>query len=94
MRASLSRNPVSVTSLGTGGWTVEGIEDLDYDGDRTVRVRLAQRPSEPLVRLIVHGTGPTPVTGADGVPLAGMDDGEPATGDNGRDAVRHILGRT
>ena len=91
---SLTRNPVSVTSLGAGGWDREDIDELVYDGDRTVRVRLYQPPSQPLVRLVVRGTGPTPVTGLDGVPLAGLDDGEPGTQDEGHDAVRRIYRRT
>jgi hypothetical protein len=94
MPGSLSRNPVAVSSLGSGGWDREDIDELSYDGDRLVRVRLYQPPSHHMVRLIVRGTGPTPVTGTTGIPLAGLDDGEAGTKDEGHDAVLRIDRRT
>jgi hypothetical protein len=94
MPGSLSRNPVTVSSLGSGGWDREDIDELSYDGDRMVRVRLYQPPSHQLVRLIVRGTGPTPITGTTGIPLAGLDDGEAGTKDDGHDAVLRIERRT
>lgn len=94
MPGSLTRNPISVSSLGGSGWDREDLDELHYDGASTVRVRLYQPPSHRLVRLIVRGTGPTPVTGTTGIPLAGLDDGEAGTRDDGHDAVLHIDRRT
>jgi hypothetical protein len=90
MEGSLSRNPVTVSSLGSSGWDREDIDEIVYDGQRTVRVRLYRQPAHGIVRLIVRGTGPTPVTGTTGIPLAGMDDGPAGTIDDGHDAVVRI----
>jgi hypothetical protein len=78
-----------VSSLGPGGWDREDIDDLQYAENRVV-VRLFQPPSQAHVRLIVRGTGPTPVTGTTGTPLAGLDDGVPGTRDEGHDAVLRL----
>jgi hypothetical protein len=93
-RSSLSRQQVTVTSLGSGGWDREDIDDIDYDGASHVRVKLFQPPSQSHVRLVVRGTGPTPVSGASGIPLAGMDDGEAGTENDGHDAVQRLIRRT
>jgi hypothetical protein len=83
---SMSKEQVSVTSLGPDdGWLTEDIRGngVDYEligGRHTVRVRLHQPPVHEIVRLVVRGTGPTPATGVDGVPLADHD---------GHDAVHH-----
>jgi hypothetical protein len=90
MEGSLSRNPVTVSSLGSSGWDREDIDEIVYDGQRNVRVRLYRQPAHRIVRLIVRGTGPTPVTGTTGIPLAGMDDGPAGTIDDGHDAVVRI----
>ena len=51
-------------------------------------VILHEPPAYDLVRVIVRGTGPTPVFGADPrVPLAGLVDGPPGGEDDGHDAV-------
>jgi hypothetical protein len=89
-RATLTRKSVLVSSLGPGGWDTENIDDLQYDGQETVRVKLYAPPSQPLVRLVVRGTGPTPVTGTTGIPLAGVDDGDAGTIDDGNDAVLRL----
>jgi hypothetical protein len=88
-RSTLTRNQVMVSSLGPGGWDREDIDDLQYAENRVV-VRLFQPPSQAHVRLIVRGTGPTPVTGTTGTPLAGLDDGVPGTRDEGHDAVLRL----
>jgi hypothetical protein len=90
MEGSLSRNPVSVSSLGNSGWDREDIDEILYDGQHTLRVQLYRRPAHQIVRLIVRGTGPTPVSGTTGIPLAGLDDGAAGTIDDGHDAVLRI----
>lgn len=69
---------------------MEDIAAIGYDDGDTVTLRLHERPAHPLVRLVVRGTGPTPVTGRRGVPLAGLDDGAPGSVDEGHDAVLRI----
>jgi hypothetical protein len=87
---SLRHRAVHVSSLGADGWVVEDIAGIDYDGESTIILRLHERPAHPLVRLVLRGTGPTPVTGHHGVPLAGLDDGPPGSADDGHDAVLRI----
>lgn len=53
-----------------------------------VSVRLADRPAHPLIRVVVRGTGPTPVYGVEPrVPLAGVVGDDPGHTGQGRDAV-------
>ena len=91
--SSLTRGPVTVTSVGEGGWVREDLEGLHYKHP-TVHVNLQDEPTYRLVRLIVKGTGPTPVLGTDNWPLAGLDDGPPGTWDDGHDAVLQLERRT
>jgi hypothetical protein len=94
LRGSLSRNPIAVSSLGEAGWVREDIEDAPhYDGQYTVRVQLYEPPTHEMVRLLVRGTGATPVTGTTGIPLAGRDDGPAVPEDEGHDAVVRIVRR-
>jgi hypothetical protein len=83
------RRATRITSLSTRGWVDEDIDAVRYDADRTgIVVELADRPINPKIRVIVRGTGPTPVYGLDpAVPLAGRWGGPPATADDGHDAV-------
>ena len=83
------RRAIAITSLSTRGWVDEDIDTIHYDPDElTVTVHLADRPINPVLRLIVRGTGPTPVYGIDPVvPLAGLLGGPPGSADNGIDAV-------
>jgi hypothetical protein len=87
---SLRDTPVVITSLGERGWVREDIERVAYDGDDelTVTVTLHDPPAYRLVRVIVRGTGPSPVFGASPpVPLAGVVDGPPGSRHDGHDAV-------
>jgi hypothetical protein len=67
----------------------EDIESIRYEPDGpAIVVHLADRPINEVVRLIIRGTGPTPVYGADPVlPLAGLVGAPPSPGAEGRDAV-------
>ena len=90
LQATLTRDSVTVASLSPAGWIVEDLERRPrYDPDtRRVVIRLADRPAHPLIRVLVQGTGPTPVYGADPpAPLAGVVGDDPGYTGQGRDAV-------
>jgi len=89
LNAGSLRRAVGITSLSERGWVDEDIDAVRYDPEvPAVRVHLADRPINDVVRLIVRGTGPTPVFGADPpVPLAGLVGGPPGTANDGHDAV-------
>jgi hypothetical protein len=61
------------------GWSREAIRDIEaVDGGATLRVRLEDRPRHRRVRVLVRGTGPTPLIGREpAVPFAGRR-GDPA----------------
>ena len=76
-QASL-RRAIQITSLSPRGWVDEGdnIDSVLYvpgdGGDPKIVIEMADRPIHEVVRVIVRGTGPFPVLGADPpVPLAG-----------------------
>ena len=89
LRGSLADHPVVVTSLSERGWVREDIARIEHDPyDLTLSVILHDPPAYDLVRVIIRGTGPTPVFGAHPrVPLAGLIDGPPGGEDDGHDAV-------
>ncbi len=81
------KRAVKLTSLSDRGWVDEDIYQTHHEPGYLV-VELADPPANDTVRLIVKGTGPTPVFGADPlVPLAGVVGGPPGTADDGHDAV-------
>jgi hypothetical protein len=72
----------------TQGWQVIKINDAKYSGDETKTVDLSLDAAlSGLVRLIVFGTGPTPLLGTDLAPLAGAVGGPKGTPHNGNDFV-------
>jgi hypothetical protein len=84
------RRAVRITSLSQRGWVDEDIDTVRYQADtQAIVIELADRPVNPLVRVIVRGTGSTPVYGEDpAVPLAGLwGEGPPGTARDGHDAV-------
>lgn len=83
------RRAIAITSLSSRGWVDEDVDTIQYDpDDLAVIINLADRPINDIVRLIVRGTGETPVFGTDpAVPLAGFVGGPPGTADDGIDAV-------
>jgi hypothetical protein len=92
LEGSLRDHPVVVTSLSDRGWVREDIERITYDDHtKTVTVVLHDPPAYDHVRVVVRGTGPTPVFGANYVPLAGLEGGPPGTADDGHDAVLNTL---
>ena len=74
------RRAVTVHSLSARGWVEEDVESVRYDTEEShLVVRLATRPVNNVVRMVVKGTGPTPVFGvAPAAPLAGVWGGPPA----------------
>ncbi len=87
------RRAVTVTSLSARGWVEEDVESVTYDsGAGRIVVRLAGRPMNSVVRLLVKGTGPTPVYGVDpAAPLAGVVGGPRGDRHDGHDAVITVI---
>jgi hypothetical protein len=86
--ASVTADAVSVTSFSDAGWEDSAISGVAYDAAaRRITVSLADPLEDSLVRIIVQGTGPRPVMGANHVPLAGATGGPQATRHDGRDFV-------
>lgn len=83
------RRAVAVTSLSGRGWVDEDIDTIRYESERpAIVVEMADRPVNPVVRVVVRGTGHTPVYGSDPlVPLAGLWGGPPGAENDGHDAV-------
>jgi hypothetical protein len=83
------RRAVTVHSLSARGWVEEDVESVRFDPEEShLVVRLAAHPMNSVVRIVVKGTGPTPVFGvAPAAPLAGVWGGPPASRHDGRDAV-------
>ena len=83
------RRAVRMTSLSARGWVDEDIDAVRYDPDGPgIVIEMADRPVNALVRILVHGTGPTPVVGTDPLlPLAGLAGAPQVSPDDGRDAV-------
>jgi hypothetical protein len=83
------RRAVRITSLSRRGWVDEDIDTVRFDPERlAIVVDMVDRPVNEIVRLIVKGTGSTPVYGAfPPVPLAGVSGGPPGTVNDGHDAV-------
>jgi hypothetical protein len=83
------RRAVRITSLSRRGWVDEDIEAVRFDPEGpAIVVDMADRPANEIVRLIVKGTGSTPVFGEyPAVPLAGVSGGPPGSVNDGHDAV-------
>ena len=86
--ASVAVAAFSVTIFDSGnGWQVIDVDKAGFDAaTKTVTVALKAKLTG-LVRLIVSGTGPTPILGADLVPLAGEVGGPAGTVHDGHDFV-------
>ena len=76
-----------IAFFGDSSWRpikISGHPDLSDDG-KQVTLKFRADPGKDLVRLLVRGTGQTPLLGADLVPFAGAPDGPPGTESDGRD---------
>lgn len=93
---SVSPESVRVLSYKNNeGWIPAPVCDCDYaDSIREISVKLEKPPEGNLVRIIVKGTGETPVVGTDEVPLAGPVGGPASGGDDGRDFVHMFKKRS
>lgn len=92
-RASVGPQAVEVWAYDNrDGWrNIELARDPILDSSRKrVRLELTSTYGGNLVRVIVRGTGPTPVLGSNGVPLAGLVGGPPGGATDGHDAVLMI----
>jgi hypothetical protein len=94
LMAGSVRRAVTVTSLSARGWVEEDVESVRYDAENTrIVVRMATPPQNPVVRLVVKGTGATPVYGAEpAAPLAGVHGGPAGGRHDGHDAVITVTG--
>jgi hypothetical protein len=89
LAAGSVRRAVTVHSLSARGWVEEDVESVHFEAEEShLVVRLAGRPLNEVVRMVVKGTGPTPAFGTEpAAPLAGVWGGPPADRHEGRDAV-------
>jgi hypothetical protein len=89
------RHAVTVTSLSPRGWVEEDLSGIAYDPEPpAIVVSMVDRPTNPLLRLQVKGTGTMPVYGADPpVPLAGAWGGPPGSVDDGHDVLMTFANR-
>jgi hypothetical protein len=87
--ASVTPAAFSVTWFDSAqGWQTSKVNSASYGGDETKTISLnLDSEVSGRVRLIAAGTGPTPILGADLVPLAGALGGPPASPQNGQDFV-------
>jgi hypothetical protein len=77
------------------GWVRREIEQVGYDGRRRrVSVRLGEGADGEVLRLVVRGTGATPLLGGDLVPLAGAVGGPPGTSHQGHDFILMLPARS
>lgn len=82
-----------VSILGdTGAWRHIGVSEIDLDETtNAVTLSLNRTLGGGLARVLVRGTGTTPLVGADGVPFAGAAGGPPGDAHNGHDFVHMTL---
>ena len=89
--AGSQERAVEVSSLSDRGkgWAREECRRIRLSKDgRTVTVALEHAPSYATVRVVIRGTGRTPLYGRNPrVPFAGRPGGPPGTSDDGHDAV-------
>ena len=86
--ASVGHDAFRVSRL-EGGWEPLRVRSATPSADGlTVVVVLTKDPGASLLRFVVHGTGQTPLLGADHIPFAGGADSPPGTVDDGHDYVQ------
>lgn len=67
--ASVTGAAFIVSAFDTGtGWNLPAIDTVAYDGGTTATLTLAAAPAGARMRITVHGSGPTPLLGADFIP--------------------------
>ena len=86
--ASVGHDAFRVSRL-EGGWEPLRVRSATLSADAlSVVVLLTKDPGASLLRFLVHGTGQTPLLGADHVPFAGGADSPPGSADDGNDYVQ------
>jgi hypothetical protein len=83
------------TSSNSNAWVAQTVTSLTPEVvgiDPAIAIKLGSAPAPgTLVRIIVSGTGPSPILGATSVPLAGAVGGPPGTAVQGVDYVTMLL---
>ncbi|GAC13040.1 hypothetical protein [Aliiglaciecola lipolytica] len=89
MKASADAKGITVSAFDTrDGWVSCDIKQVTYDtSDNSLHVELRDAPAGVLVRLIVKGTGETPILGRNRIPLAGGVDSPAGTAYQGNDFI-------
>lgn len=89
MKASVDERVIQLTSFDVrDGWIEEVIKKVSFNSNsKIMEIELRDDPGGRLVRLIVKGTGPTPLLGRNRIPLAGSIGGIPGSLDNGVDFI-------
>jgi hypothetical protein len=93
LKESVRPSGVFVSSFDTdSGWHPEEIDSIDYEYDSeknrgSVTIQLSTPPRGNRIRLVVKGTGETPLLGHNDVPLAGAVGGPPGGEFEGKDFV-------
>lgn len=89
MKASVDVRGLSVTAFDIrDGWVPCNIKQVKYKAsDNTIEIELRDAPAGVLLRLIVKGTGDTPILGRNRIPLAGAIDGPAGSIHQGNDFV-------
>jgi hypothetical protein len=76
------------------GWRQAPVATADYDSAlQRVTATLEEAPDGNLIRILVKGSGPTPLIGTDEIPLAGGVGGPVGSSADGRDFV-HMFKRS
>jgi hypothetical protein len=96
MKASVEERGISVTAFDTrDGWVPCKIKHVKYKaGDNQIEIELRDAPAGVLVRLIVKGTGDTPILGRNRIPLAGSVDSPAGSIHQGNDFVHMFKTRS
>ncbi|GAA6184699.1 hypothetical protein [Aliiglaciecola sp. NS0011-25] len=89
MKASVDVKGISVTAFDTrDGWVNCDIKRVSYQStENRLQIELRDAPAGVLVRLIVKGTGETPILGRNRIPLAGGIDSPAGSAYQGNDFI-------
>ncbi len=88
---SVNAAAVSVTAFDVNGWADVDVLDVDFENaTNNFVILLNEPPGDRLIRIVVRGTGPTPLLGTDAAPFAGRVGGASAAGYDGADFAHHI----
>ncbi len=96
MKASVDAKGLSISAFDTrDGWVQCDIKKVDYNTEeKRVNVELRDAPAGVLIRLIVKGTGESPVLGRNRIPLAGGIDSPAGSIHQGNDFVYMFRARS